>query len=292
MCFISRVGLYLSLVVTLLLSGCGIVLYPGQPGMASSSFAKLDLEILEEPGLFVYESVYDNTSNGRGVSTVITKLYPKAQTYTTNVRTNADGTLFRVRSQYNGAEIQMISIPQQNQIYLNPSHQLAFLIDYETSLDEVDEKNVAEENLFKPSPFDSLRPQSFETKRMRWEFIKAARFLTSGNLGYEVTAVQLGEVKYTPSQPILLETSLAQNAIRTNLSKESKQEFTQFFEGNFPRGYKGKVLFQVKGTVQPVALNLGVNTFKTAEAGGLKIIKGIPDALLKEVQNPSPIEKK
>jgi hypothetical protein len=267
----------------LFLSGCGVVLYPGQPGMVASSFVKLDLEILEEPGLYVYEAVYDNTSSGHGVSAVITKLYPKAQTYTTNVRTNADGTLFRVKAQYNGAEIQMVSMPQQNQVYLNPSHQIAFLIDYENSIDEIDDENIAEENLFKPSMINSLMPKSFETKRMKWQLIKAARFLSNGNLGYEVTALQLGQFKFVPSQSINLETSLAQNAIKTTLTPEMKQEFSQFLEANFPKGYRGKVDFYVKDSVTPISFNLGVNTLKTAEASGLKVIKGIPDGLLRKV---------
>ena len=267
----------------LFLSGCGVVLYPGQPGMVASSFVKLDLEILEEPGLYVYEAVYDNTSSGQGVSAVITKLYPKAQTYTTNVRTNADGTLFRVKAQYNGAEIQMVSMPQQNQVYLNPSHQIAFLIDYENSIDEIDDKNIAEENLFKPSMIDSLMPKSFETKRMKWQLIKAARFLPNGNLGYELTALQLGQFKFVPSQSINLETSLAQNAIKTTLTPEMKQEFSQFLEANFPRGYRGKVDFYVKDSLNPISFNLGVNTLKTAEASGLKVIKGIPEGLLRKV---------
>jgi hypothetical protein len=80
--------------------------------------------------------------------------------------------------------------------------------------------------------------------------------------------------------------------VRYQICKEAKQEFVQFFEGNFPRGYKGKVSFQVKGATQPVTLNLGINTFRTAEAGGLKIIKGIPEALLKEVQAPKILERK
>lgn len=265
------------------LSGCAVVLYPGQPGMVSSSFVKLDLEILEEPGLYVYEAVYDNTSAGQGVSAVVTKLYPKAQTYTTNVRTNADGTLFRVKAQYNGADIQMISMPQQNQVYLNPSHQIAFLIDYETSIDEIDDKNTAEENLFKPAGASELRPQSFETKRMKWQMVKAARFLPNGNLGYEVNALQMGQIKFVPSQPIGLETSLAQNSIKTVLSPEMKQEFTQFFEANFPKGYRGKVDFFVKDSLEPLSLNLGVNTLKTAEAAGLKVIKGIPESVIRKV---------
>ncbi|NBX77062.1 MAG: hypothetical protein EBQ92_10945 [Proteobacteria bacterium] len=266
-----------------LLSGCAVVLYPGQPGMVSSSFVKLDLEILEEPGLYVYEAVYDNTSSGQGVSAVITKLYPNAQTYTTNVRTNADGTLFRVKAQYNGADIQMVSMPQQNQVYLNPNHQIAFLIDYENSIDEIDDKNVAEENLFKPSALDSLRPKSFETKRMKWQLIKAARFLPNGNLGYELTALQMGQYKFVPSQPINLETSLAQNSIKTTLTPEMKQEFSQFLEANFPKGYRGKVDFYVKDSLNPISFNLGVNTLKTAEASGLKVIKGIPEGLLRKV---------
>ena len=130
---------------------------------------------------------------------------------------------------------------------------------------------------------DSLRPKSFETKRMKWQLIKAARFLPNGNLGYEVTALQLGQFKFVPSQSINLETSLAQNAIKTTLTQEMKQEFSQFLEANFPKGYRGKVDFYVKDSVTPISFNLGVNTLKTAEASGLKVIKGIPDGLLRKV---------
>jgi hypothetical protein len=259
------------------------VQYPGQPGMVSSSFAKLDLEILEEPGLFVYEAVYDNSPSGQGVSAVVTKLYPKAQTYTTNVRTNSEGSLFRVKAQYNGADIQMISMPQQNQIYVNPNHQLMFLVDYDTSIDEIDEKNVAEENLFKPNLNSMLSPKSFETKRVRWEMIRAAKFLPSGSLGYEITSLQMNQAKFVPSAPIALETTLLQNAIRTTLTPEVKQEFVTFLETHFPTGFKGKVNFYVKDSAQPLSFNLGVNTFKTAEAGGLKIVKEIPEKLLKNI---------
>ncbi|NBW98420.1 hypothetical protein EBR03_02490 [bacterium] len=268
----------------LLLSSCGVVHYPGQPGMVSNSFVKLDLEILEEPGLFVYEAVYDNTSSGQGVSAVVTKLYPKAQTYTSNVRTNADGTLYKSKVQYQGADIQMVSMPNQNQIYLNPNHQIAFLIDYENSVDEIDDKNTAEENLFAPTRTMGLMPQSFETKRLRWEMIRAARFLPSGNLGYDITAIQLGQVKFVPSQPIALETSLAQNAIKTLLSPEIKLEFTHFLEAQFPKGYKGPVHFYVKDASEPLVLNLGVNTMRTAEKSGLKINKGIPDFILNQLK--------
>ncbi|NDD03379.1 MAG: hypothetical protein EB078_00605 [Proteobacteria bacterium] len=280
------------LALVVLLSSCGIVHYPGQPGMVPSTFSKLDLEVLEEPGLFVYESVYDNTSSGQGVTAVITKLYPKAQTYTTNVRTNADGTLFRVKAQYNGADIQMISMPQQNQIYVNPGHQLMFLVDCENSVDEIDEKNIAEENLFKPSNFLQLSQKAFETKRLKWEIIKAARFLPSGNLGYEITSLQMNQAKFVPTTPVTLETTLNQNAIKTTLSTETKGEFVSFLESNFPKGYRGKVDFFVKDSVVPLTFNLGVNTFKTAEASGLKIIRGIPEALIKDILGKSSSDKK
>ena len=277
---LSPLSLSWAVSTALFLSSCAVVHYPGQPGMVASSFVKIDLEVLEEPGLFVYEAVYNNTSTGGGTSAVVTKLYPGAKTYTTNVRTNADGTLFRVKGQYNGADVQMISIPHEGQAYVNPNHQLAFLIDYDSSLDEIDDKNVAEENIFNPDEGLGLRPLSFETKRMKWEMVKAAKFLPSGNLGYEITAIELGTQKYVPSESIALETSMAQNAIKTTLNSQIKTEFTQFFESHFPKGYRGKVNFYVKGTRNPLTLQMGINTFKTAEASGLKIIKGIPESIL------------
>src|SRR5690242_1796241 len=82
-----------SLTLILGLSRCGIVTYPGQPGMATNNYSKIDAEYLDAAGLFFYEVSYDNRPKGVGVGAIVTKLYPGARTYTSNVRTNADGTL-------------------------------------------------------------------------------------------------------------------------------------------------------------------------------------------------------
>ena len=62
------------------LSGCGMAVYPGQPGMVTNGYSKIDLENLDAEGLWVYEVVYDNRAGGKGVGAIVTKLYPGAQT--------------------------------------------------------------------------------------------------------------------------------------------------------------------------------------------------------------------
>ena len=76
--WVLRSGVYLFLLLGVVMtSGCGIVNYPGQPGMVTNNFNKLDFEYLDEPGLFVYETTYDNRAGGSGVGAVVTKLYPE-----------------------------------------------------------------------------------------------------------------------------------------------------------------------------------------------------------------------
>lgn len=275
----KKASLLLNGLCLVLLSNCGIVQYPGQPGMVSSSYVKLDLENLEEPGLFVYEAVYDNKPGGQGVGAIVTKLYPKAQTYTSNVRTNADGTLFRVKTAYEGADVQMISLPSLNQVMLNPNHKIMMMVEYQTSLDEIDEKNIAETNLFKPAE-SSLLSRALEVKKMRWDLLRAGSLTATGNLGYEVTGVQLKDHKFTPSKAVKLETTFFQNALKSDITTEVKNEFIAFLEANYPKGYQGTVQLHVKGSSQTIPVNLGLQTVKTLEASGTKIIKM---ALTKEV---------
>lgn len=273
-----------SLFTLFLLVGCGIATYPGQPGMVSNNYVKLDLENLEADGLFVYETVYDNRPGGSGVGAIVTKLYPKAQTYTSNVRTNADGTLFRTKAQYDGAEVQMISLPSVQQIHLSPGNKIAMLIDYNVSLDEIDEKNIAEQSIFKPMEA-ALSPRATEYKKMRWDLLRAGNLSPNGNLAYEITALELGQVKFAPAKPVKVETTFFQNAIHSDVTPETKTEFVKFLEANFPKGFKGKLNVHVKGTEQPIAIQIGLNTVKTAEANGYTVAMDASEAMVQEVLN-------
>lgn len=264
--------------------GCGIVKYPGQNGMVTNNYNKIDFEYLDEPGLFVYETVYDNRPGGAGVGAVVTKLYPLAKTYTSNIRTNADGTLYRAKEQYEGAQIQMISIPNLGQVNLSPNHQLVFFVDYATSMDETDDKNLAETNLFKQvTPALDLTPRGFESKKMKWDLLRAGKLLANGNLSYEVIGLEMNQQKFIPSQSVQVETSFFGNALKAQLSPQVKSDLVQFIETHFPKGYQGTVSLTIKGSSEPLMVTLGLNTLKTLENSGVKLNKDIPDSKLQEL---------
>jgi len=265
-----KVGILLSLL--LLLSACGVSVYPGQPGMVTNNYVKIDMENLDAEGLWVYEVIYDNSDGGKGVGAIVTKLFPAAQTYTSNVRTNADGTLYRTKASYKGSEVQMIAMPTLGQIQMAPDSKVQFLVEYATSLDEVDDVNLAEADIFKPASILSLSDRGSRHRKMIWSLIRAATLTRSG-VKYEIVSADFGDAKFTPSQSVTVEANLGHNGIRSNLSTENKAELVKFLEKNFPKGYKGQVKLHLKGAALPVEVSLGIQTVKTAEASGYKIIK-------------------
>lgn len=266
--------------------GCGIIKYPGQTGMVTNNYNKIDFEYLDEPGLFVYETVYDNRPAGAGVGAVVTKLYPMARTYTSNVRTNADGTLYRSKTEYEGAQIQMISLPTLGQVNINPNHQLVFFVDYATSLDETDDKNIAESNLFKLGGLSlDLSARAFESKKLKWDLLRAGKLLANGNLAYEVVGLEMNQLKFTPVQSVQVETSFLGNAVRAHFSPQVKSDLVQFIESNFPKGFQGNINLSIKDSSESLSLSLGVNTLKTLENSGVKINKDVSEAKLQEILN-------
>jgi len=267
----------------LFLSACGVSVYPGQPGMVTNSYAKIDIENLDAEGLWVYEVVYDNSDGGKGVGAIVTKLFPGAQTYTSNVRTNEDGTLYRTKAAYNGAEVQMIAVPSLNQIHLSPNSKVQFLVEYATSLDEVDDKSIAEADIFKPVSFLSvLTEKAFKHRLFLQSLIQAAKVTRSG-LAYEVMAADFKDTKFTPTTPILVEANLAHTGLRTNLTTSGKQELVTFMEKNFPKGYKGPVQLHLKNSPLPLEVTFGIHSMKTAEAAGYKIIKNADQKLADDI---------
>jgi len=265
------------------LGGCGLLRYPGQPGVATNGYSKIDLEDLEADGLYVYEISYDNRAEGKGIGAIVTKLYPNAQTYTSNVRTNADGTLYRVKGQYDGAEVQMISIPALNQILLPPNSKITFFIEQYVSSDEVDDRNLAEEKLFKPT--ETITRAGWDLRMFRWSLLRAAKLLPSGNLAYEITSLDMAEHKFTPSTAILIETNFFQNGIRTNLTPALRAEAVQFLETKFPTGYQGTVKINLKQGAPPISVKIGIHSLKTAEAAGVKVIKNVSEDVIQETLN-------
>ncbi len=267
-----------------LVAACGVSRYPGQPGMVTNGYAKIELENLDPEGLWIYEAVYDNRLGGAGVGAIVTKLYAGAQTYTSNVRTNADGTLYIAKGGYEGGEVQMIVVPPLNQIHLNPNHKIQFLLEYDTSLNEVDDKNISEKDIFKHFAVgEQLSAVGQQMMRFRWDLLRAARLTRTGGLAYEVTALEMAKEKFTPTTPVLFETSITQNAVKLDMGAQTKAEMTQFLEAKFPKGYKGPVDIHVKGAPAPLKVTFGFHTLKTAEAAGFKIIKNASQKLADEI---------
>jgi hypothetical protein len=282
--FLSKQSaIVVSLLSLLFFGGCGIMYYPGQPGVVTNSFSKIDYEDLEFEGLYVYETTYDNRAGGKGVGAIVTKLYPNAQTNTSNVRTNADGTVYRAKQPYKGAMVQMISIPQQEQIILPPDSSVFLLLMYVQSLDEIDDINLAEQSLFVNNPAPTVLSRvARAVKAFRFDALRAGKLLPNGNLSYEVTSVELGKVKFVPSKPIQIETNFGQTGVHTNLSVEIRKEAQAFVEENFPKGYNGEVKLHVKGTDKPLAVKVGLHTVKTAEAAGMTVIKNASPELIEQ----------
>jgi hypothetical protein len=253
---------------SLLLSNCAIQTYPGQPGVRTNGFAKIDMETVDEAGLWVYEVTYDNSPTGDGVEQIVTKLYPTALTYTSNVRTNADGTHYRHKFPYKGARIEMISIPKDGTIIMPPDSQVQIMVDYDISMDEIDDRNLSEEGLF-------TRPQAFVERlaaqtRMKWDILRAGQF-TEGRLHYTIGKVRLGQEELEFGAPIKLSTTLSQSGVLLNATAEQKQKMRAFINEKFPKGYNGPVeLILTDGT--SFKTHLGLNTIETAKAAGKKIV--------------------
>jgi hypothetical protein len=258
-----------ALACSLLLSNCAIQNYPGQPGVRTNGFAKIDMETVDESGLWVYEVTYDNSPNGGGVEQIVTKLYPTAYTYTSNVRTNMDGTTYRHKFPYKGGKIEMISIPKEGTIILPPDNQIQLLVDYDISMDEIDDRNLSEEGLFG-------RPQAYvariaEQTRMKWNLLKAGEFV-AGKLNYAISKVRLNKEELDFSaEPVRLSTTISQTGVMLNITAQHKQKMRAFLNEKFPKGYQGEVeLVLIDGTSFKV--HLGLNTIETAKAAGKKVV--------------------
>jgi hypothetical protein len=236
--------------IGILTTGCGIANYPGQPGLVTNGYSKIDLEVLMDDGLWVYETTYDNRSDGKGVSAIVTKLYPGARTYTTNVRTNEFGTFYRTKSPYQGASVQMISMPQSNQYVVAPDSHVMIIVDYDAPLDEVDDRNLAEEKIFTESLLSESKPLSkhaLELKSFRHELLKLGRLNLMGNVSYEISAIEFAGKIFTPEKMIRVESNILQNGLRTNIDNKTRYDFVRFLDYNFPEGFRGEILLHVNG---------------------------------------------
>ncbi len=270
----------LSLGLVLCLVGCGLVTYPGQPGIKTSGVSKIDVEFVTDEGLYVYEARYDNGETGKGISQILTLAYPNALTFTSNVRTNADGSLYRTERQYLGAQVEMLVYPKKKEIQIPTGSKVALLLDSELSVDEVDSRNLSEESIFAPAPVPQPEPRpqpqpptlrKGNLLELRWQLLRAARWSRTGHLHYQIEGIHLGDKTWTPLEALSFQTNLAQNGLQVTVSEASRKSFVEFVETNFPSGFSGPVGIKLHGVTQAVRLPVGIHTLNTVKAIGFKV---------------------
>lgn len=258
------------------LVSCGIQNYPGQPSVKTNGFAKLDLETVDEVGLWVYEVSYDNGIDGKGVEQIVTKLYPNAQTYTSNSRTNADGTLYRHKFAYKGAKIQLISLPKEGTILMPPDSEVMILVDYDKSMDEVDDRNLNEDDLFQAPA--AMLASAQEALSLRWRLLKLGQF-QEGKLHYRIDRIVLGKETLDFSlDPLRFSTSLSQTGVTLQTTRQQKLKAREFINSKFPKGYQGDVMFEL-GDGESIMIPLRLQTPETLKNSGQKLI-------IKELNEP------
>ena len=265
------------------LSSCGLLRYPGQMGQVTNGYSKVDLEHLDGDGLWVYEVSYDNRLGGQGVAAVVTKLYPGARTFTSNGRSGPDGTYYRVKEAYKGAQVQMIYLPPTGQIIMPPDSKVQLFMDYDVSLDEVDDKNLAETNLFDTSlqKGAALLPLAERWQEIRFKISQLATYAVKGRLDYRVKRLRFDGEQLQFETPILFSTNRQQNAIRGQFQKEDLEHLVDFMDSQFPMGFKG-VLGIVLDDGESVRVPVKLYTKKSLLASGRTITVEDSSALLAE----------
>ena len=129
-------------------TSCGLVQYPGQPGIVTNGYSKIDFEYLDESGLWVYEASYDNRVGGAGVTALVTKLYPNALTYTSNGRSGSHGSFYKHKTPMAGGSVQLIYLAETGEIMMPPDSLVEVFVEQDLSIDEIDDQNIAESDLF------------------------------------------------------------------------------------------------------------------------------------------------
>lgn len=261
----------------LLSSSCAIEIYPGQPGVRTNGFAKIDMEYLDEAGLWVYEVSYDRSPGGGGVEQIVTKLYPGAFTYTSNVRTNADGSKLRHKFATQGATVQMISLPKEGTVIIPPNSQVTVSISYDKSLDEVDDRNLSEDAIFKPV---ADARAALADLRWKWDILRAGEF-EQGSLVYSITKLKFGSEELDLGK-LQVATNLSQTGVSFSATAEQKLQLRDFINQKFPKGFRGKVGI-VLSQGETIEMPLGINTIESMKANGTKVI-------VKDLNTPPAVE--
>ena len=275
---ISRAGIVTLLAGALLVStACGIRKYPGQPGVVTHEFSKLNMEYLDSEGLFTYQVSYDNRAGKGGVTSVVTKLNPGARTYTSNVRTNSEGSKYITKEEYAGTVVQLIYLPPTNELIVPEGSKVVLIVDYDLSMDEIDHKNMVELNMFKGTSRtqtafgDAPSARTLRNLRTRLNLMKAGKLDVNGTLSYTVLKARFGQQEFVPARPVQVQTNLVQSGARSTMTFEMQKQLAAFIEAKFPQGFEGAVQFFVSGSSEPLEFELGLHTAKTIQTTGVRV---------------------
>jgi len=237
--------------------------------MKTKDFSKIDHESLDEFGLWMINVTYDNTKEGKGTSAIMTYLFRGAQTYTSNVRTNADGTIYRFKNNPKGASLQAIALPQQNTVIVPEDSIVIMFGGIEISLDEVDDSNLAEQNVFSRSFAQSKKAYQFAKTRYQW--MKAGSFNAHGHLDYEIESATLGDKVLKFVKPIFVSTNVIGTSSSNSIDGSVRKQIMDFVETHFPKGFSGKARLQLKGQDELIDFPLKLNTLKTLQESGVSV---------------------
>ncbi|NRA66466.1 MAG: hypothetical protein HRU19_18405 [Pseudobacteriovorax sp.] len=250
------------------LTSCGIATYPGQPGVKTNGESRLDFEVLDEDGLWIYETSYDNSPGGGGVESITTRLYPEVYTYSSNARSNSDGTFYRHKLPYRGSQIQMISFPKEGTIFLPEDSKVLLTVDYDISMDEVDDRNLSEEGIFAKS-FTNVS-SALATINWRLQTLNKAKLASNGALNYVVQSLQFGEEMFLFENPALVQSNIVQSGINLQFSPGTKQKLASWLETTFPEGFNGMVKATVNGG-KVIEKKMSLNTPATLQRKGVRV---------------------
>lgn len=256
--------------VVMMLTHCAVAKYPGQPGVRTNGFSQIEREFVDEDGLWTFEVVYDNSIGGAGHIATITKLYPGAKTFTSNARSNGHGSFYRHKYPYKGALIQAIYIAKTNQMIIPEGSKVLSIVDAKLSVNEIDDRNVNEEHIFKGDMPELPKMVDLENIKSDLAFMRAGELTRMGRLGYNLAAVRAGNHEFRFKNPVYIEASLYQQGLSTSLTSEQKSNVVYWFNDKFPTGYDGEITFELtNGTL--LSRYVAVNTFQTLKAKNTSI---------------------
>ena len=184
-----------------------------------------------------------------------------------------EGTLYRHKYVANGALLQMISFPQRGEIIMPEDSKVVVIAELDVSSDEIDDRNLAEANIFKRDL--NIVNKGLQLLQTKWRILKLGEMTPQGRLSYSITSIILADKVFEPRDPVILETNLIQTGVYIDSTKNLKQQFVNFLDEEHPSGFSGvaKLVLRSGDTIDmPVSLK----TRKSMELSGSQRLKIVP----------------